>query len=166
MSFNKRFIRFIIFITVVLSGLSAGVSLSHVLEIPGKHSLSVSEFLKVHHTFYGGYAIFGAVAWLYCSLAGLLTGMLFFRTIRQLAASAFIGGGGFIICLLIYALFLTHYNELIAGWHKEAPDNWQTIRNHWELVHTILFVISTISFAAFINAYKKFIAIRIVHVAH
>ena len=57
-------------IPVILAGLSAGLSLSHVLEIPGKHGLTALESVHVHHTFYGGYAIFASAAWIYCSAAG------------------------------------------------------------------------------------------------
>ena len=58
----KPFLSGIIKIATVVSGLAAGLSLSHVLEIPGKYSLTALEFVHVQHSFYGGYAIFGAAA--------------------------------------------------------------------------------------------------------
>lgn len=44
----------------IFSGLSSGLSLSHVLESYGKRSLSFPEF-HVQQTFYGGYPIAGAI---------------------------------------------------------------------------------------------------------
>ena len=151
---KDSFFSVVILIATILSGLSAGLALSHVLEIPGKHSLTAMEFLDVQHHFYGGYAIFGAIAWLYCSLAGLIAGFVFYKNNKPLEVNTFIAAGGFIICLFIFFFFLNHYNQLIAGWTTSVPSEWQTIRNHWEISHSLVFVISTISFIAFINSYQ------------
>ena len=138
-------------IATILSGLSAGLSLSHVLEIPGKHSLTALEFVHVHHTFYGGYAIFGAITWIFCSITGLIGGFKFYKINRKVSVYSFIASAAFIICIAIFIFFLNHYNHLIAGWNTVLPQGWQTIRNRWELSHAIVFVSSIFSFILFLS---------------
>ena len=140
-------------IPVILAGLSAGLSLSHVLEIPGKHRLTALEFVHVHHTFYGGYAIFGAAAWIYCSAAGLIAGLKFYKINKRISGYSFSAAAAFIICIAIFGFFLNHYNQLIRAWNDVLPENWKSIRNHWEVSHIVVFVFTTVSFILFLNAY-------------
>jgi hypothetical protein len=149
----KSFFLFSIKIAAILAGLSAGLSLSHVLEIPGKHSLTELEFVHVHHTFYGGYAIFGSIAWIFCSVTGLIAGFNFYKINRQVSVYSFIASATFIICIAIFILFLNHYNQLIAQWDSILPPDWESVRNRWELGHTMVFVFNTISFILFLNVY-------------
>jgi hypothetical protein len=149
----KPFFIFLIKSAVILGGLSAGLSLSHVLEIPGKHSLTGLEFVHVHHTFYGGYAIFGAIAWIFGSVTGLIIGSKFYKINKQAAVYSFIASAALMICIGIFVLFLNHYNQLIAKWENILPADWESIRNRWELSHAIVFVFSTISFILFLKVY-------------
>lgn len=119
----KQVLSNIILIAIIVSGLSAGLSLSHVLEIPGKHRLTQLEFVHVQHYFYGGYAIFGAIAWVFCSVAGLIAGLVFYKINKLLAVYSFIASGGFIICLIIFAFFLNKYNQMIASWSTVLPED-------------------------------------------
>lgn len=160
----KQLLSNIILIAIIVSGLSAGLSLSHVLEIPGKHRLTQMEFVHVQHNFYGGYAIFGAIAWVFCSVAGLIAGFAFYKINKSLAVYYFIASGGFIICLIIFAFFLNKYNQMIASWSTIIPADWETIRNHWELCHTVVFVISAVSFIAFTLAYGVIKSNRFFHI--
>ncbi len=160
----KQLLSNIILIAIIVSGLSAGLSFSHVLEIPGKHSLTALEFIHVQHSFYGGYAVFGGIAWVFCSLVGLIAGFVFYKTKKTLAVYSFIASGVFIICLIIFAFFLNKYNQMIASWSTVVPANWETIRNHWELCHTVVFVISTVSFIAFTLAYSVIKSERFFHI--
>jgi hypothetical protein len=149
----KTFLSSLIRIATVVAGLAAGLSLSHVLEIPGKHSLTSLEFVHVQHSFYGGYAILGAIAWLFSSVVGLVAGFVFYKINKSLAIYSFIACGGFLICLGIFVFFLNYYNHLIAGWRTVFPANWQKVRNHWEISHAVVFIFSTVSFIAFLYAY-------------
>jgi hypothetical protein len=150
---NQTFVSGLIRIATVAAGLATGLSLSHVLEIPGKHSLTPLEFVHVQHSFYGGYAIFGAIAWIFSSVAGLVAGFVFYKIDKALATYLFIACAGFLICLGIFAFFLNYYNHLIAGWSTVFPADWQKVRNHWEISHAVVFIFSTTSFLAFLHAY-------------
>jgi hypothetical protein len=50
------------FVSLLCAAVALGLTLTHDLEIAGKHSLSGAEWLHVHHTFYGGFAIVGGIA--------------------------------------------------------------------------------------------------------
>jgi hypothetical protein len=49
------------FVSLLCAALALGITLTHDLEIPGKHSLGGPEWLNVQHTFYGGFAIVGGI---------------------------------------------------------------------------------------------------------
>ncbi len=59
----KQLLSNIILIAIIVSGLSAGLSLSHVLEIPGKHRLTQLEFVHVQHNFLWGLCNICRQAW-------------------------------------------------------------------------------------------------------
>ena len=50
------------FVSLVCAALAWGLTLTHDLEIAGKHSLDGPEWLDVQHTFYGGFALVGGIA--------------------------------------------------------------------------------------------------------
>ena len=49
------------FVSMVCAALALGLTLTHDLEIPGKHSLDGPEWLNVQHTSYGGFAIVAGI---------------------------------------------------------------------------------------------------------
>lgn len=141
-----------LFVATLLSGLSAGLALSHVLEIAGKHSLNGSQFLRVQHTFYGGYAIFGEIVWILVPLISLIIGFQIFRRSRKTAIYCFIAAACFILSLGIFGIFLAHYNGLIASWNpSNLPANWRRARDHWETAHAIIFVLLALAFGFLIK---------------
>jgi hypothetical protein len=50
------------FVSLLCAAVALGLTLTHDLEIPGKHSLDGPEWRNVRHTFYGGFAIVGGIA--------------------------------------------------------------------------------------------------------
>ena len=50
------------FVSLLCAAVALGLTLTHDLEIAGKHSLDGAEWLHVQHTFYGGFAIVGGIA--------------------------------------------------------------------------------------------------------
>ncbi len=88
---KARIIRYLMMVNTVLVGLSAGLSLSHLLEAPGKHSLTGAEFLQVQHTFYGGYAIFGAVVWIVAPILSLVALIALVRSLTMSSTARKLG---------------------------------------------------------------------------
>ena len=63
------------FISLFCAALAFGLAIAHVLEIPGKRELSGPEWLKIQHTFYGGFAVVGGIAEIFGLIA---TAAIFF----------------------------------------------------------------------------------------
>jgi uncharacterized membrane protein len=123
------------FISVVCTALVLGLTVTHVLEIPGKRQLSSGEWLLVQHTFYGGFAIVGGIS----EILGLATTIAilfgtwknrktFFLTL--MSTLCFLG------MFLSYWLGNRPINSRIADWTPATlPTDWAAYRNHWDYAH-------------------------------
>lgn len=104
---------------LVFAAVGFGLTFAHFLEIPGKRQLTGAEWTKVQHTFYGGYAIFGAIA----EVGGLLVSLaLFARNRREKVRSLWP-----IVAAIAFSGMLADYwfgnrplNDQIATWTPET----------------------------------------------
>jgi hypothetical protein len=123
-----------------------GFTLTHDLEIAGKHSLDGAEWLHVQHTFYGGFAIVGGIAEVLglistCVLLVLLRGQQPSFILTLLAALSFLG------MLALFAFGNNPLNQQIATWTPETlPANWQQVRDAWDRFHVISSVLAALAF--------------------
>jgi hypothetical protein len=134
------------FVSLLCAALALGITLTHDLEIPGKHSLGGPEWLNVQHTFYGGFAIVGGIV----EVLGLIsTGVLLVllrgeRTafiLTLLAALSFLG------MLALFAFGNNPLNQQIARWTPETlPANWRAVRDAWDRFHAISSVLAALAF--------------------
>jgi hypothetical protein len=146
-------IKRLVVLVTILSGLSAGLSLSHVLEIPGKESLDAMTFVHVQQTFYGGYATFGAIVWLAVPIVAVVAAWKWWHNHRAAALSCVVAASCFVVALVIFGLFLNSYNHQIASWAQTGvPADWQTIRQHWDMAHTVIFGLSLVAFGALLQS--------------
>jgi hypothetical protein len=86
------------FVSLLCAAVALGLTLTHDLEIAGKHSLDGAEWLHVQHTFYGGFAIVGGIAEVLglistCVLLVLLRGQQPSFILTLLAALSFLDAG-------------------------------------------------------------------------
>jgi hypothetical protein len=51
---NNMLVKALHFVSLLCAAVALGLTLTHDLEIPGKHTLPGSEWLNVQHSFYGG----------------------------------------------------------------------------------------------------------------
>jgi ribose/xylose/arabinose/galactoside ABC-type transport system permease subunit len=125
------------FVSLVCAALVAGLTVTHVLEIPGKRALSGAEWLAVQHTFYGGFAVVGGIGEVVGLLAtcGLLVLLRHRRTafvLTLVAALSFLG------MLLSYFLGNRPINDLVAVWTPATlPPDWPSYRDAWDTAHAI-----------------------------
>jgi hypothetical protein len=119
------------------AALVTGLTVTHVLEIPGKRALSGAEWLTVQHTFYGGFAVVGGVAEVVgllatCGLLIMLRGRGTTFGLTLVAALSFVG------MLLSYFLGNRPINDLVAVWTPATlPPDWPSYRDAWDTAHTI-----------------------------
>ncbi|GHO97502.1 hypothetical protein KSF_075500 [Reticulibacter mediterranei] len=140
------------FLSLICAALVLGLTLTHDLEIAGKHMLSGANWLTVQHTFYGGFAIVGGSA----EVLGLLsTGLLAFllrgqgTTLRVTLIAALCFAG-----MLVLFTFGNHpLNQQIASWTPETlPRDWRVVRDAWDRFHAASSVLSVLSFVCLLIA--------------
>lgn len=124
------------FTSLLCAAVAFGLTLTHVLEIPGKRQLSGPEWLTVQHTFYGGFAVVGGVA----EIVGLLTtsSILFFVWKRRRTfVQTLVGALCFLGMLLAYWLGNRPINAKISSWTASTlPASWMSYRDYWDYAHT------------------------------
>jgi hypothetical protein len=140
---------------LVFAAVGFGLTFAHFLEIPGKRQLTGAEWLKVQHTFYGGYAVFGGIA----EVGGLLVslGILAIdhhsrgRTLWPLiSAIAFAGMLG------DFLLGNQPINEQVATWTPETiPSDWMALRDRWDMSHTLSAVFAAVAFLSLLVGWTE-----------
>ncbi len=125
------------FVSLLCAALVTGLTVTHVLELPGKRTLSGAEWLAVQHTFYGGFAVVGGIGEIVgllatCGLLVLLRGRRTAFLLTLVAALSFLG------MLLSYFLGNRPINDLVAIWTPATlPPNWASYRDAWDTAHAI-----------------------------
>lgn len=135
------------FIALVCSAVLFGLTLAHVLQSPGSRGLSGSAWLAVQHTFYGGFAVVGAVAEILglvtaATLAVLLARRAGVRRTRRTAARLAIAPAVAALCflgsLVSYWLGNRPVNAKVAEWTTATlPTDWESYRATWENAHAV-----------------------------
>ena len=125
---------------------------AHLLEVPGRRALDGPTWLAVQHTFYGGYAISGALfeplALVLCLVtAWRLRGARAALATHLLAAACVAG------MLLVFALGNNPINGQFAAWTPATltPD-WAALRDRWEVYHAASAALATVAFLALLLA--------------
>jgi anthrone oxygenase-like protein len=136
------------FVAITCAALVLGLTLTHVLEAPGKAQLSGAEFLAIQHTFYGGYAVVGGIAEIVGLVASLVLAYLL-RAERVAAGLALLAALCFAGTLLAFAFGNNPLNQQIASWTPETlPATWPQTRDAWDRAHTISAILGAIAFFA------------------
>ena len=140
------------FVSLLCAALAFGLTVAHVLEIPGKRELGGLEWLKVQHTFYGGFAVVGGIA----EILGLLTtaSILFFVWKRRtIFVQTLVGALCFVGMLLAYWFGNRPANAKISFWTPSTlPSNWVSYRNYWDYAHATAAVFAALALAILLIA--------------
>lgn len=140
------------FLSLICAALVLGLTLTHDLEIPGKHLLSGANWLAIQHTFYGGFAIMGGIA----EILGLLSTcllLLLLRKQRVALALTLIAVLCFAGMLALFAFGNNPLNQQIASWTSATqPATWQQIRNAWDSFHAASSVLAALSLVSLLIA--------------
>ncbi|HEY7093615.1 MAG TPA: anthrone oxygenase family protein [Ktedonobacterales bacterium] len=136
------------FVAITCAALVLGLTLTHVLEAPGKAQLSGAEWMAIQHTFYGGYAVVGGIAEIVGLVASLVLAYLL-RAERIAAGLALLAALCFAGTLLAFIFGNNPLNQQIASWTPETlPATWPETRDAWDRAHTISAVLGAIAFFA------------------
>jgi len=138
------------FISILLSALVTGVFWGTWLGLSrSMSSLTPETFLTVGHTMIGN---LGTIMAILVPAALLAVAVVLFLLYRDRSTRAFYltlaGFVLFIIALLITLIVEVPIDNQIAAWTATTlPDNWQELRDRWDLFHTIRSWASVFGFA-------------------
>jgi hypothetical protein len=134
------------------TALTLGLLLAHVLELPGKQSLSGPEWLAVQHNLYGGFALVGGLSELLAlvSVAALLP---LLRGRRAAFAWTLLGAACLVALPFIFYFGNNPINGRIASWTPATlPPDWAQQRDRWEGFHAASAALAAAAFAALLVA--------------
>jgi hypothetical protein len=139
------------FVGVACAAVVCGLTLTHVLEIPGKRALSGDEWLNVQHTFYGGFAVTGGAA----EVLGLVSTSVtawYLRNRRFAGTLNLVGALCFLGMLLSFAFGNQPINAQIAVWNASTlPPNWPDYRDRWDAAHGLSGVFAAVALLALLG---------------
>lgn len=140
------------FVGLLTTALALGLTLAHVLELPGQRALDGASWLAVQHTFYGGFAVVGGVSESVAILA--MVRMLFLVRRHRVAFLLTLVALGCLLTMLLIFLFGNNpINQQIAVWTPTTlPANWTELRDRWEAAHATSFGFALIAFIALLVA--------------
>jgi hypothetical protein len=136
------------FAAIMLTALSAGMSFSHLLEMPPRLFVFDAE-LWIGTTTGGLYYLFGTVGAVIEIGSVLATLALAWLTYRQKRAALTLTAGGLVVlALFLWGALVAPVNAELAHWSVQSyPDDWSRYRTQWELAHSLNAVIKITALA-------------------
>lgn len=124
------------FIAVLLVGITTGLALAHVIQIPGKGALPGPAYAVVQQQVFHQYAVASTIVEI-AALLATVTVLLLLPTRRLPFRLTLAGVACIVAMLLIRWLFIRPLDEVIGTWTPDAvPANWSRIRTQWAMLHT------------------------------
>ncbi len=140
------------FVSLLSTALALGLTLAHVLELPGRRTLGGAEWLEVQHTFYGGFAVVGGVSEIVAILAAATT-LFLARRHRGVLLLTSVALGCLVAMVLVFLFGNAPINQQVAGWTPATlPADWTALRDRWETAHTASFGLALTAFVALLVA--------------
>ena len=134
--------------TVLLTALSMGLALSHLLEMPAKMSYDGRLWLTLSHTLYGPFGTYGAVFEVGAVLASAALAFL----VRKRGTTfrwTLIGAALMVATHAIFWIQVAPVNAQTAQMTPDAlPAGWQDLRAQWEYGHAARAVLQILALTA------------------
>ena len=139
------------FLTVMLTALSLGAAIGHLLELPAKISFEGPVWLRLQQTLYGpGFGTFGAVF----EVGAVVTTVVLAFLLRHHSPTF---GWVLLAALCMVAthasfwIWLAPANATIAALTPETPPaNWMALRTLWEYTHAARAILQAIALGALV----------------
>ena len=141
-------VRAVQFLAVVLTALALVPAGAHLAALPGKIDLPQEAYFTVQAIYLGwslfGFALIGAL------LANLGLALIPWRQ-RWPCRFALAGFALIALTLAIFFIWIYPANQGTANW-TVAPDDWQTLRRHWEYAHAANAGLTFLAFCSIVVA--------------
>lgn len=131
----------LLIIGLLLAALSAGVALTHLLEIPGKRTLAPATAVTAQQWLYVGYRVPGAVLE-FGSLLVLAVGAILLSGEGAEFWFTLAAFGALLAATIVFLAWTNRQNHRIAKWRPEQatqrmPKRWVKTRRRWETSHGV-----------------------------
>jgi hypothetical protein len=142
--------------TLLITALSLGASLSHVLQIRGKTPWPAAFWRTAMETLYMDYAVIGGVTEL-----GAIAAAWWLTFVTRRARSAFrwsLSGASLltIAFLGLWLGFIAPINAVFATWSPGSmPSDWMVLRNRWETWHAVIAAMKAFAFCSLVMAVMR-----------
>jgi hypothetical protein len=140
--------RLLLFVSVLLVGLSMTPGWAHLLELPAKMSLSREQYLAVQQI-YRGWALSGAV--IFAALGSVIALAVTVRHSRAMFWLAVTSALCIALSLVVFFAFTYPANQATVNWTM-LPDNWVELRRQWEYSHAAGAVLFFTAFTTLVAA--------------
>ncbi len=138
------------FITFILAALSLTMTSVHVLELPQKMEYNAQMYSAVNTTLYRYFAIVGG----FYEVGSILAAIVLVFLVRKRRVAFWLTLAGALCLLLAFVTWLTivaPVNNEVANALRlmpvTVPSVWMRLRNRWEYVHAIDFIVTLIGFS-------------------
>lgn len=127
------------FLAIVLTALALVPAAAHVMELPNKLSMTREAYLIVQRI-YRGWNLIGIVV-----IAALIATLVLMLSVDGSAfVPALIAFLAIAATQVVFWVFTFPVNRLTRNWTR-APDDWQKLRDRWELSHAASAVLNFIA---------------------
>lgn len=138
------------FLTIMLTALSLGPALGHLLELPAKLNYEGALWLTVSQTLYATFGTVGAAFEVGAVIAAVVLAIL----VRQ-RRPAFVWTTFAAVCVVVshaaFWIWLAPVNATIAALTIDTlPSNWMGLRDQWECTHAARAVLQIIALGALV----------------
>ena len=133
-------------LAVVFTVLALVPAMAHVLELPNKLPMSRDEYLTVQRV-YRGWSLAGFLV-VAALVSTLLLAIVSDAESRNLALMAFLA---ILLTQVIFWMFTFPVNQFTRNW-TQAPEDWERLRDRWEISHAFSAVLNFIALVCVVLA--------------
>ncbi len=143
-------IRYWRLLTIMLTALSFGPALGHLLELPAKMTYEGPLWLKVSQTLYATFGTVGAVFEVGAVVATVVLAMMLWQR-RPAFQWTMVAAVCVVASHAAFWIWLAPVNATIAALTTETlPSNWVGLRNQWEYTHATRAALQFIALGALV----------------
>src|SRR4051812_35679529 len=124
-------VKILLFASIMLVAIVMAAAWAHLLEMSAKMTLSREQYFTVQQIYFG-WAWIGVVIFVALASTSALTVLA--RPDQAIVWAAAASTACIVLALVVFFSYTYPANQATANW-TVIPDNWATLRRHWEYAH-------------------------------
>jgi hypothetical protein len=134
------------FVVLLLSTLTVGMKLAHVLELPPKLQLTPETYIAIQSQLYQLFGTLGPII----DVSMVIAALILVAQVRRLPAFRYtaLGAGAMILSLVVWALVVLPANMPLNAWASSGtmPADWMRWRDQWQYGQLASFVCDVLGY--------------------